>query len=93
MFVVLHNFASVLYHTFFLFVVVPLSLRTVVFTAFGRRGLVSSGSELGLVVGSCEHGNEPLGSIKVVNILLAEHTVSFSRRTLFHEGSGVGIYY
>jgi len=31
----------------------------------GRHGLYSSGSECGPVVGSCEHGNEPLGSIKV----------------------------
>jgi hypothetical protein len=37
------------------------------------------------VVGSCEHGNEPSGSIKGGEFLrLAEHTISFSRRTLVH---------
>jgi len=30
----------------------------------GRRGLDSSGSGQGLVAGSCEYGDEPLGSIK-----------------------------
>jgi hypothetical protein len=30
----------------------------------GRCGLDASGSEQGQVVGSCEHGNEPLCSIK-----------------------------
>jgi hypothetical protein len=30
----------------------------------GRRGLDASGSGLGPLVGSCEHGNEPSGSIK-----------------------------
>jgi hypothetical protein len=30
----------------------------------GRFGLDSSGSGQGLVAGSCEHGNEPSGSIK-----------------------------
>jgi hypothetical protein len=30
----------------------------------GRCGLDSSGSRPGLMVGSCEHGNEPSGSIK-----------------------------
>jgi len=29
-----------------------------------RRGLDSSGLGLELVAGSCEHGTEPLGSIK-----------------------------
>jgi hypothetical protein len=31
---------------------------------WGGCGLDSSGSGYGPVVGSCEHGNEPLGSIK-----------------------------
>jgi hypothetical protein len=35
----------------------------------GRCGLDSSGSGQGTVVSSCEHSNEPLGSIKVENIL------------------------
>jgi hypothetical protein len=30
----------------------------------GRCELDASGSELGPVVGSCEHSNEPTGSIK-----------------------------
>jgi hypothetical protein len=30
----------------------------------GGSGLDSSGSEWGPVAGSCEHGNEPSGSIK-----------------------------
>jgi hypothetical protein len=30
----------------------------------GKYGLDSSGSEQGLVTASCEHGNEPLGSIR-----------------------------
>jgi hypothetical protein len=34
-------------------------------------------------VGSCEHGNEPSGSIKCGKFL-AERTLSFSRRTLLH---------
>jgi hypothetical protein len=30
----------------------------------GKCGLVASGSGYGLVVGRCEHGNEPSGSTK-----------------------------
>jgi hypothetical protein len=36
------------------------------------------------MVGSCEHGNEPSGSIKAGNFLTIGVTVSFSRRTLLH---------
>jgi hypothetical protein len=37
------------------------------------------------VAGSCDHGNEPLGSIKCGGISrLAERTLSFLRRTLLH---------
>jgi hypothetical protein len=37
------------------------------------------------VAGSCEHGNEPSGSIKCGEFLgLAERTLSFLRRTLLH---------
>jgi hypothetical protein len=35
----------------------------------GSCGLDSSGSGYGTVVGSCEHGNEPSGSIKVGNLV------------------------
>jgi hypothetical protein len=35
----------------------------------GRCGLDSSGSEQGPVAGSCEHGNEPSGSVKVGEFL------------------------
>jgi hypothetical protein len=35
----------------------------------GRCGLDSSGSGQGPVAGSCEHGNEPSGSIKVGEFL------------------------
>jgi len=31
---------------------------------FGRCGVDASGSGKGIVAGSCEHGNEPSGSIK-----------------------------
>jgi hypothetical protein len=37
----------------------------------GKRGLDASGSGYGLVAGSCEHSNEPLGSMK---------GIKFSRR-------------
>jgi hypothetical protein len=37
------------------------------------------------MAGCCEHGNEPSGSIRGGdNFLLAEHSISFSRRTLLH---------
>jgi hypothetical protein len=37
------------------------------------------------VAGSCEHGNEPSGSIKFGEFLdWAERTLSFLRRTLLH---------
>jgi len=42
-------------------------------------GLDASGSEEGPVAGCCEHGNEPLGSIKAGNFLTRLVTVSFSR--------------
>jgi hypothetical protein len=35
-----------------------------------RRELDVSGSGLGPVAGCCEHGNEPLGSIKVGEFLV-----------------------
>jgi hypothetical protein len=49
----------------------------------GSCGLNSSGSGQGLVVGPCEHGNEPSGSIKggESHQLMA---TSFSRRILLH---------
>jgi hypothetical protein len=43
------------------------------------------------VADSCEHGNEPLGSIKVGDFLTNWVTISFSRRTLFHEFHAVGL--
>jgi len=49
-------------------------------------GLDSSGSGYGPVAYSCEHGNEPSGSIKVEH-LTSRVTVSFSRRTLLQEVS------
>jgi hypothetical protein len=36
------------------------------------------------VAGSCEHGNEPSGSIKIGDFLLDKLTISFSGRALFH---------
>jgi hypothetical protein len=39
------------------------------------------------VADSCEHSNEPSGSIKGGNFFTSWVTVSFSRRTLLH-GSG-----
>jgi hypothetical protein len=37
------------------------------------------------MAGSCEHGDEPSGSIKCGEFPgLAEHTLSFSRRTLLY---------
>jgi hypothetical protein len=47
-------------------------------------GLDSSGSGYGLVAGSCEHNNEPLGSIKYWEYLWAWATVDFSRRIQPH---------
>jgi hypothetical protein len=44
----------------------------------------ASGPEWGPVAGSCEHTNEPLGSIESVEFLASWVTVSFSRRTLLH---------
>jgi hypothetical protein len=35
----------------------------------GRHGLDLSGSGQGPVAGSCEHGNEPSGSIKCLEII------------------------
>jgi hypothetical protein len=46
----------------------------------GRCGLDASGSGPRPVAGSCEHGNEPSGSIKAGSSL----TVSFSKRNLLH---------
>jgi hypothetical protein len=43
-----------------------------------RCGLESSGLELRLLVGSCEHGNEPPGSIRCQEFL---ELLSFSGRT------------
>jgi len=45
-------------------------------------GLDRVGSGLGQVSGTCECGNEPLGSIKCWEFLDLLQTVSFSRRTL-----------
>jgi hypothetical protein len=36
------------------------------------------------VASSCEHGNEPSGSIKCGESSLAEHALGFSRRTVLH---------
>jgi len=36
------------------------------------------------VVGSCEHGNEPSGSIKGRELITSGVTISFGRRTLLH---------
>jgi hypothetical protein len=36
------------------------------------------------VAGSCEHGNEPSGSIKGGNVLISSVTISFSRMTLLN---------
>ena len=45
-------------------------------------GLDRAGSGLGQVSGTCECGNEPLGSVKFWEFLDLLQTVSFSRRTL-----------
>jgi hypothetical protein len=37
-----------------------------------------------LKVGSCEHGNDPLGSIKAGNFFISRATDTFSRRALLH---------
>jgi hypothetical protein len=50
----------------------------------GRRGLDSSGSGYGPVAGSCEHGNEPSGSIKVGEFLDYLNFYWLSRMTLLH---------
>jgi len=49
----------------------------------GRCGLDSSGSGYGPVAGSCEHDNQPSGSIKGREFLDCV-TISFSRWTLLH---------
>jgi hypothetical protein len=44
--------------------------RTILEWILGKRcGLVASGSEWGPVVGSCEHDNEPMGSVKGWEVL------------------------
>jgi hypothetical protein len=48
----------------------------------GECGLDSSGSGYGLVVGSCEHGNDRGVSKSVGNFLTIGVTISFSRRIL-----------
>jgi hypothetical protein len=45
-------------------------------------GLDSFGSGYDIAEGSCDHGNEPSGSIKGGNFLTSLATVSFSRRTV-----------
>jgi len=49
----------------------------------GKCGLESSGSGRGLVMGSCKHGNEPLGSITGSEFITSWETINFSR-TLLH---------
>jgi hypothetical protein len=44
----------------------------------------SCGSRYGLFADSCEHGTEPLGSIKGENFLTSWMTISSSSRTLLH---------
>ena len=48
----------------------------------GRCGLDSSGSGYRQVVGFCENGKKPVGSIKGGNFLTHSGTISFSRRTM-----------
>jgi hypothetical protein len=36
------------------------------------------------VVGTCDCGNEPSGSVKWANFLTIREPISFSRRTVFH---------
>jgi hypothetical protein len=48
----------------------------------GRCGVDASGSGYGLVAGSCQHGNEPSGSIKSGSCFASSVTISFSRRTV-----------
>jgi len=48
-----------------------------------RCGLDASGAEQGQVPGSCEHANEPLGSLKGVEFV-DQMSDCFPIRTLFH---------
>jgi hypothetical protein len=45
-----------------------------------------------LLLGSCEHGNEPLGSIYARNFLSGLVTIRFSIRSLIHSVS-YGLFY
>jgi hypothetical protein len=50
----------------FMYLNVLISMRIILkwINRMRSYGLDSSGSRWGLLVGSCEHGNEPLGSVK-----------------------------
>jgi hypothetical protein len=54
----------------------------------GRCGMDSSGSGHGPGAGSGEHGNEPLGSIKGMELTFCI-IISFSRRIFVHGVSGL----
>jgi hypothetical protein len=50
-----------------------------------RNGmLIRANVRYGSVAGSCGHGNEHSGSIKMVNFLASWATIGFSRRSLIH---------
>jgi len=48
------------------------------------RTKFSSENLKGRVAGSCEHGNEPLGSVKGWEFLKELSDFTFTRRTLLH---------
>jgi hypothetical protein len=50
----------------------------------GGCGLDSSGSGKGPVARSCEHGNEPSGSVKVEGFPECPRTTGFARKAQLH---------